>query len=191
MTYRAVKYRYCLSERLVLDARKLLRRALCYVQKGRTELNWARMGYSDWHLLITRLWKTALVGLRLHRLKSNCPPGNQPGFATNRSIEVYLRKILLQSSSNFGWNNMLRSTEMNSCRIRMPSFEFSARMLPVLPEFSFGSSSLHLETCTGSVIHILPRLSFVIRHSTSRSSSLGSEPATDWTTEEPCFDSQQ
>lgn len=102
MTYRAVKYRYCLSERLVLDARKLLRRALCYVQKGRTELNWARMGYSDWHLLITRLWKTAIVGLRLHRLKSNCPPGNQPGFVTNRSIEVYLRKIL-QSSSNFGW----------------------------------------------------------------------------------------
>jgi hypothetical protein len=79
----------------------------------------------------------------------------------------------------------------NSCRIRMPSFEFSARMLPVLPEFSLGSSSVHLETCTGSVIHTLPRLSFVIRHSTSRSSSLGSEPATDWTAEEPFFDSRQ
>ena len=102
MTYRAVKYRSCLSEPLVLDARKWLRRALCYVQKGRTELSWVRMGQSDGHLLLTRLRKTALVGLRLRWLKSKCPRGNQPGFATKRSIEVYLRTIHLQSSSNFG-----------------------------------------------------------------------------------------
>ena len=144
------------------------------------------MGLNDGHLIITRLRKTALVGLRLRRLKSNCPPGNQLGFATNKSIEVYLRTILLQSSSNLAGKK---------CYGRqgwiLAVFEFSARMLPVLPGFSFGSSSLHLETCTGSVIHTLPRLSFVIRHSTSRSSSLGSEPATEWTTEEPCFDSRQ
>ena len=138
------------------------------------------MGHSDGHLLITWLRKTALVGLRLRRLKSKCPPGNHPGFVTERSIEVYLRTILLQISSNFGRGTerkkKLRLRGWNSCRIRVPSCEFSARMLPVLPEVSPGSSSVHLETCTGSVIHTLPRLSFVINHSTSRSSSLNSEP---------------
>lgn len=113
----------------------------------------------------------------MRRLQSNCP-GNQPGFATNRSTEVYLRTFFLRSSSKFGTKKKLRSRGLISCRIRMSSFEFSARMLPVLPEFSLGSSSVRLETCTGSVIHPLPRLSLVIRHSTSRSSSLGSEPAT-------------
>jgi len=50
---------------------------------------------------------------------------------------------------------MLRFRGWNSCHIRVPSFEFPARMLPVLPEISPGSSSIHLESCTGSLIHTL------------------------------------
>lgn len=151
-------YWSCLSEPLNFRCKEMVKSRAVLRAKGTswTELNWARMGQSDGHLLITRLRKTAVVGLRLRRLKSKCPPGNQPGFATKRSIEMYFRTIILQNSSNFGRKKkMLRFRGWNSCHIRVPSFEFPARMLPVLPEISPGSSSIHLESCTGSLIHTL------------------------------------
>lgn len=107
-------------------------------------------------MLITRLRKTALVGLRLRRLKFKCPPKinlvSPQREVSKCTFKQFFRTVATLAEEK---KKMLRLRGWNSCRIRVPNFEFPAKVPPVLPETSPGSLSVHLETCTGSVIHTL------------------------------------